>query len=268
MKLAALLALPALLATSGEPRAAHLDWGSIDVLMMPDSVSGTLVWVHSHQQSKNRAEGFATYFPPAMAEAWAKEARSFLDQPLTESDTGAVRLSASLADAHGDELYLIRRRRNGQWSGERIIAMQKESAKDPWLIIGIDRNVRQFVDSLELVAARTVMSERAAQLDTIDYSEHADTTASPSVIKNKSPAPRYPVAERANGVEGEVFASFVVRTDSTADVGTVQILFATTPGFESAVRTGIPKIHFRPAKRDGAPVVARVFMPFQFSLLR
>jgi TonB family protein len=86
--------------------------------------------------------------------------------------------------------------------------------------------------------------------------------------KRGNPAPRYPAALRAAGVEGEVVAQFVVNREGEAEIESLKILKASDPQFVEAVKTVLPQWRFYPAQVNGQPVKQLTQMPFVFALSR
>jgi len=81
-------------------------------------------------------------------------------------------------------------------------------------------------------------------------------------------APVYPEMLRSRGVEGEVFARFVVNESGRVETKTLEILSTTSPAFESAVRYALERARFEPAEANGRKVVQLVEQRFQFRLDR
>ena len=81
-----------------------------------------------------------------------------------------------------------------------------------------------------------------------------------------NPAPRYPDAARAAGMEGEVVTQFVVNADGSPDVETLKVLKATDPQFVDAVKSVLSQMRFYPAEVNGRAVRQLTQMPFQFTL--
>lgn len=80
--------------------------------------------------------------------------------------------------------------------------------------------------------------------------------------------PVYPDVLRARGIEGEVFARFVVDETGRIDMKTFDILSATSPAFANAVRYALERSRFRPAEAAGRKVPQLVEQRFQFRLDR
>lgn len=79
-------------------------------------------------------------------------------------------------------------------------------------------------------------------------------------------APIYPSALRTRGVEGEVYVSFVVDTNGTADMRTLKVLKSSHPEFFDAVRATLPEMRFDPARLHGRKVRQLIAQPFTFAL--
>lgn len=81
-------------------------------------------------------------------------------------------------------------------------------------------------------------------------------------------APVYPPELRAQRVEGEVDAQFVVNPDGTVDMTTLSWLRSTDMRFTEAVRQCLLRARFIPATIDGRPVRQVVQQAFMFNLGR
>ena len=78
--------------------------------------------------------------------------------------------------------------------------------------------------------------------------------------------PTYPDALRARGVQGEVYARFVVDASGRVDAKSIEILSASSPAFANAVRYSLEKARFQPAEAAGKKVAQLVEQRFQFRL--
>jgi TonB family protein len=83
-----------------------------------------------------------------------------------------------------------------------------------------------------------------------------------------SRGPTYPEELRAQAIEGEVLAQFVVDTNGTVLEGSLRVLRSTHAEFEAAVRRAVPQLLFSPAIKDGRNVRQMVQQPFHFRLER
>ncbi|MHC4249347.1 MAG: energy transducer TonB [Planctomycetota bacterium] len=85
-------------------------------------------------------------------------------------------------------------------------------------------------------------------------------------VAHENPAPRYPRLARGRGLEGTSLLGVVVLPDGT--VGGIEVV--RTSGhrvLDEAAVTAVRRWRFRPARRDGASVEARVLLPVTFRLL-
>lgn len=96
--------------------------------------------------------------------------------------------------------------------------------------------------------------------------------------------PKYPPAQKAAGVEGEVLTQFIVGTDGLVEPGSFRVFSGTLLSsdgkhtvtkaeadfspFEIAVRDALPSMRFVPAKLKGVPVREIVQIPFVFALAK
>jgi TonB family protein len=81
-----------------------------------------------------------------------------------------------------------------------------------------------------------------------------------------NPTPRYPEELRANGVEGQVVAQFVVDVNGYPEMDSFRVLTESHSQFTQAVKTALPNMRFIPAEIRGVRVMQLVQMPFQFNL--
>lgn len=78
--------------------------------------------------------------------------------------------------------------------------------------------------------------------------------------------PSYPELLRAQGIEGEVLARYVVDEKGRVDTRTLEVMSASTPAFANAVRSALERARFEPAEAAGRKVAQLVEQKFQFRL--
>lgn len=83
---------------------------------------------------------------------------------------------------------------------------------------------------------------------------------------SSSRAPVYPDVLRSRGIEGEVFARFVVDENGRVDMKTIEVITASSPAFSTAVRFSLERARFYPAEAAGRRVAQLVEQHFQFRL--
>ena len=88
----------------------------------------------------------------------------------------------------------------------------------------------------------------------------------PTIAKPGNPAPRYPAAARAAGIQSEVLVSFFVGADGRVDMASVGLIKAEYREFVEAVLDVLPSYRFDPATLNECPARMIVQMPFKFSI--
>jgi TonB family protein len=88
------------------------------------------------------------------------------------------------------------------------------------------------------------------------------------VRRLSGPAPEYPVALRASGVEGMVALRMVVDTSGRIEPGSIMVQRATHPAFEAAAMAALTQSRFVPARLRGQPVRQLVQQSVRFRLER
>ncbi|HEU4641856.1 MAG TPA: TonB family protein [Gemmatimonadaceae bacterium] len=88
----------------------------------------------------------------------------------------------------------------------------------------------------------------------------------PVVPKEGSAAPIYPEMLRAAGIEGEVYAQFVVDTAGRVEKGSFVVIRSTHDGFSDAVRSAVANMRFYPAEVGSRKVRMLVQQPFVFKI--
>lgn len=78
----------------------------------------------------------------------------------------------------------------------------------------------------------------------------------------------YPERARSSGVEGKVFAEFVVNEKGRVETSTFKVLESTSPAFSQAVKNALPRMRFRPAQIGNISVSQVVQQAFVFRLDR
>ena len=260
------LLIPTLVGAQVNTRSVLLDWGTVRVLLAPDSARGSLLWADRPGDPSDTADDacFISYLNRDATEAWIRESREFLAQVPSESDTSAFRASTMLITNRG-EVFILHRRENGKWSSQRFIAFQSEG-KVLLAVATSESGVLEFLRTLERVLQDTPPHAGAvADSITIDGALSGATRVKQ---KRGTGHPRYPDPERSAWISGSVWVSFVVLPNGKADLTSYQAHFAETVGFEQAVRESLKSMRFDPATRDGRPIATRVYQPFTFSIVR
>jgi protein TonB len=93
----------------------------------------------------------------------------------------------------------------------------------------------------------------AGELDAIYEAATRDERFEPAVVVFQ-PAPKYPKAVEALGVEGRVAVEFVIDTSGKVQPASIRIVESSHAVFESVTREAMAKGLFRPARLSGHPV--------------
>ena len=246
----------------------RLDWGSLRIVMMADSIRGTVIW-GSSRVATSRQRDFLAVVEPTVAHGWTRELREFLALRLTSADTGSFRASTVLESRTGDWVYVMRLKRKDRWLDERFIVLQGASRSDDrqLLIEGTERNAIEFLEALESVNTQALNMPPSQRVDSVPIADPADSANGP-VIQPNPPRVTYPTRYRADGKEGEVWLSFIVTAAGSVDSSSIEVYLSDGEGFESSVRTALVSARFTPAKRNGAPISMRAFQAFTFRIIR
>ena len=96
------------------------------------------------------------------------------------------------------------------------------------------------------------------------YSEiEVDSTVT---LDPSAEGPQYPPALLQAGVQGVVYARFIVDTVGHVDTATLVVLDKPDPEFVNAVRTALVRMKYRPAVLRGRAVAQLVEQPFVFRI--
>jgi hypothetical protein len=88
-----------------------------------------------------------------------------------------------------------------------------------------------------------------------------------SVVRSaESLAPAFPLTMLRQGLEGAVYAQYVVDTSGFADTTSLRIIRSTHPDFAASVRDALPYMRFRPAKIGSGNVRQLVEQEFRFKI--
>jgi protein TonB len=140
---------------------------------------------------------------------------------------------------------------------------------------GVETNVRResangAIRRRELGGAQAIgeSAVASAATGTPDNAYSIIEVDSLAVVDFNSAAPSYPKDLMEKGIEGYAAMRFVVDSTGKIDLGTVQTIEATNPGFVTAVREAMPGMHFRPAKMGDHPVRQLAEQMFKFQIQR
>ena len=118
--------------------------------------------------------------------------------------------------------------------------------------------------TLALAAALVILPEAAsaqvyAPNELSEMPKIANMSQAQKVIEGS-----YPDALRRSKVAGKVQIQFVVTEDGSVDPASVSVVSATVDELGSAAMDAVKRIKFKPGKKDGAAVKARVVIPIAY----
>jgi hypothetical protein len=99
-------------AVAQDSTVSRLAWGSVNVLVRPDTVAGVRLWAQTSALGyTGRSRMFVASYDPVMVEPWLDQAHSILvwKQPPS-SDSSKALETAPLVNEDGSTLVLIRKR--------------------------------------------------------------------------------------------------------------------------------------------------------------
>ncbi|HEX5971624.1 MAG TPA: energy transducer TonB [Gemmatimonadaceae bacterium] len=112
-----------------------------------------------------------------------------------------------------------------------------------------------------------VASQAAAVAVNSDDSVYSVLATDESAVRVEgSAAPVYPPDMLAHGIEGSVMTRYVIDTTGRADSTSLEVLAASNPAFEQAVRAAVPGMRFLSAQVQGRKVRQLVQQEFQFRI--
>jgi protein TonB len=109
-------------------------------------------------------------------------------------------------------------------------------------------------------------SDQSGPATTFSGTFNADQVERQVSVLAGAPAPNYPEALRAAGVEGRVLAQFVVDERGMVESDSVRFVQSDNSLFEASVRNVLKRMRFAPAEIGGKKVRQLVQMPFVFTI--
>ena len=134
-----------------------------------------------------------------------------------------------------------------------------------WTVAASATDILALLTVLDAVAGRSAFDSAAAAGDSspVYLAEQLDTLPQPG----GDPQLEYPPEARSDGREGRVWMEYVVDTSGAILAETVRVLMSDGDEFSRAVLAAVPKIHYAPGRRRGAPVRTLVWAPVTFQLV-
>ena len=242
------------------PGVSRFDWQSVEVRILPDSLTGIELIVSQGPQSKP----FRAHFVPAETERWKAGYDSVLEATNTQAgDTSKALVGPTLQDDDRFRMALGRLRSGTTWSPQVRWYLEESERLGPLLVEISSSQAKELLEGLD----------RAVQVSGLDTSYHEcghpagngaveDSVTHPQVVK--ATLPEYPHDFQAAGVDGEVWLRFVIKPDGNADPASIVVLWATAHEFGESARKAIVKSRFRPALEKGVPISCRIVQTIKY----
>lgn len=261
-----LLILAAPSAASPQQRApdstiTRLAWGTVNVLVRADTTHGVHVWAQTSLAAhRQRDLGFGAYFDPEAVDRWVSQANLVITAASPPPDSAIALETRPLASHDGSRVVLIRKRNKERWDKHTAILLVDREERTPWYIDVKLEEARQFIAALFDQTSHSRLHPDSVPADehfVLDRGQCARALAG-------NPFPRYPYMLLRDRQSGEVWTSFVVRTDGTPDMETFRVLLSDAPAFSDAVLQAVGASHYRPAQVRNTNVAMRVYQRFTF----
>ena len=234
-------------ADTAEAPEGRLLWGSVNVLLLPDSSAGIRLWVQatSHAYDNDPPQLFIGAFDPDSFDTWLSQAQSVVHPadsiPASEmKDLKTPHLTA----LDGAFLYLDRRNRAPGLEPVVTFSFYDNEALKFW---SLEVSTQQFRDFLT-AAARPLSLSRLKPMPGDPYR--------PNPI-NGSRCPK-PVDRHAfayfSEFRSQVWVEFVVDAAGHVEEGSLRLLVGNDPALRDELQQRLPSLRFSPCTVNGQPV--------------
>lgn len=256
--LLSLLCPPTLLAqeSSLDTTITRLNWGTVDILVRPDTVHGLQLWVATSVHYHGPSHLFVASFDPGRVQSWLAPANLLTTTTARPSDGSTALVTPVLQAEDSSEVTLIREAGKHGWKNELSLVLHDRYHANAWAVRTSPSEARKLIQVLFTKSTQSRVDTSNAGIEDVNP---FDTTGAPHTIGPfvLDPPPR--LREKANG---EIWLSFVVTTDGTTD--SVHIILADDYHMARALAQDVLKARFEPARAAGKPIAKRVYQRFLF----
>ena len=248
-------------ADSGVTRLA---WGSVNVLVQADTVSGVRLWAQTSSLGyRGEPRAFVASFDPAAVEPWLDRANLVVRyQGAPPADSVLALETPPLTANDGSQLVLIRRRSKRGWQPRLTILLVGPGDVHSWSISARPEEASSFLNALfHRLPESRFQPELVAEVDANPF--RADQCPYPLA---GNPIPEFPVELRHVIGESEVWLTFVVLADGSPDATSFHAIMYDRPAFVDASVAALLRSRYSPGKVNGQPVPVRVSQRVVFRL--
>jgi len=232
-----------------------LDWGTLTVLVVPDSGDGVMVL--AQPRGTDLSAWRVITLDPRLVRSWTGAVRGTLEGgPAAETSP----LSIEGARDSGPLVFIPERPDDQQ---RYQLSFPGCPLQAPLRVRATAENVRQFIDALDYAGRVSVLSkehpadqEEAGACD-LDRGGEPRMTVRPRIT--------HPLAGRSECTDGTVLLQYVIDAEGRVDTSRLQVLYTADPAFTREAISGLRDATFRPGAQDGRPVRTRVVQRFNFA---
>ncbi len=242
------------------PRISRLAWGTLDILILADTLTGLRIWAIP----RNEIRDISGRFDPIEVRQWLDLARTVVAQPAVP-DTGAYLFTPPLISRDSAMVVLYRERSGEAWSRRSFLLFTGTGQKDRFTVPLEPRYLEEFLSavSVQAAASRLVPDRDTTAVPQYCTTCAQDTASAPRMLK--AGRRRYPPALQARGMEGRVWATFVITPTGLMDPESFRVLLSDHPLFAKAAWEMLRESTFRPWLKDGVPTAVEVFQKVNFT---
>lgn len=252
-----------------DPSVTRLTWGTLNILVMRDSVNGMGLWAAWSAAGERQGleeDQFVAHYDPAAVRTWLDEVELLLLPDSVGAGSRAETLQTSpLVDLLGGRLFAVRLREGKRWSSRLYFSMSYSPREKP-LQFGVDRkNATRLLEIVADAARTSHLTSAGDPAATPLYANPADPSTFPQGAGVRGVVyPQHLVDEK---IEGDVWFSVVV--DSTGRVRvdeTLRVLLSDHPLLTQTARESLRDSKYEPARRMGRPVPIRIYQRVMYRI--
>ncbi len=232
-----------------------LDWGTLTVLVVPDSGDGVMVLAQPRGTDLSAWRGIT--LDPRLLRSWTGAVRGTLEGgPAAETTP----LSIEGARDSGPLVFIPERPDDLQRYQLNFPGCPPQT---PLRVRATVENVRQFIDALDYAGRVSVLSkERPADREEAGACD-LDRGGEPRMIVRQRIT--HPLAGRSECTEGTLLLQYVIDAEGRVDTSRLRALYTADPAFTREAISALQDATFRPGAQDGHPVRTRVVQRFNFA---
>jgi len=235
----------------------RLNWGTVDILVRPDTVHGLQLWVATSVHYHGPSHLFVANFDPERVQSWLTRANLLTTTPVPPSDGITALVTPELQAEDSSEVTLIREAAKHGWKSELSLILHDRYHANAWAVRTSPSEARKLIQVLFTKSTQSRVDTSKAGIEDVNP---FDTAGAPHYIGPfvLGTLPK-PTLEKANG---EIWLSFVVTAAGTTD--SVHVILADDFHMANALVKDVLRARFEPGLAAGQPVAKRVYQRFLY----